>query len=150
MIRVLLRFFTVNIPKDQLIITFSRSSGPGGQNVNKLNTKADVRFEIDSCNWLNDEQKSRLKEMYPHHINKEGEFFLTSQSKVYLEHREQFANERDALEKLQKLVERASEPKKERNFIEPEEHDEKKKKRIEVKRAKSEYRSSKKPGRYDF
>lgn len=47
---------------EELDITYSRSSGPGGQNVNKVNTKVDVRFKIETAKWLNDDIKKKLIE----------------------------------------------------------------------------------------
>lgn len=77
----LLRAFSIEIPKNQLKISFSKSSGPGGQHVNKTNSKADVRFVVDCAEWISPEARSRLKSMFPHYINKEGEFVIQSQSK---------------------------------------------------------------------
>ena len=74
------RLLSVKIPKEQLKISFSRSSGPGGQNVNKVNSKVDIRFDLEFSNWLTVETKQRLKELYSHHMNKEGEFIVISQS----------------------------------------------------------------------
>ena len=54
--------FTGYIPIEELDITYSRSSGPGGQNVNKVNTKVEVRFNISSASWINDDLKSKLLE----------------------------------------------------------------------------------------
>ena len=45
---------------DKLTVSYTRSSGPGGQNVNKVNTKAEVRFHIDSADWLPAEAKQKL------------------------------------------------------------------------------------------
>lgn len=45
---------------DQLKITYSRSSGPGGQNVNCVDTKVDIRFHVASVNWLSEETKKLL------------------------------------------------------------------------------------------
>jgi peptidyl-tRNA hydrolase ICT1 len=50
------------IPVDQLQITYDRSSGAGGQNVNKVATKVDLRFHVDSASWISDAVKNRLKE----------------------------------------------------------------------------------------
>jgi peptidyl-tRNA hydrolase ICT1 len=51
------------IPLDQLQITYDRSSGPGGQNVNKVSTKVDLRFQVKEASWLSDAIKNRLIEM---------------------------------------------------------------------------------------
>merc|ERR1712112_155268 len=52
--------FSGYIPVDQLKLTYMRSSGPGGQNVNKVNSKVDMRFHLESANWLPDWIKARL------------------------------------------------------------------------------------------
>jgi len=69
----------VNIPIDKLDIQFARSSGAGGQNVNKLNTKAEIRFNVSTCDWLPEAVKGRLQELQTNRINKEGELVITSQ-----------------------------------------------------------------------
>lgn len=66
------------ILKEHLEIKYSRSSGAGGQSVNKTNTKADIRFHIDSAKWINDDIKQRLKQEYSSHITDEGYFTLQS------------------------------------------------------------------------
>lgn len=53
--------------------------GPGGQNVNKLNTKAEARFHIDSADWLPVEVRERLKIYQDNKISKEGELIVSSQ-----------------------------------------------------------------------
>lgn len=50
------------IPIDQIQIKYDRSSGPGGQNVNKVNTKVDLRFHVNGANWLSDQLKEKLIE----------------------------------------------------------------------------------------
>lgn len=50
------------ISVDELVITYSRSSGPGGQNVNTLSTKVDLRLHLESTNWLHPDVKSKIIE----------------------------------------------------------------------------------------
>jgi protein subunit release factor B len=92
----------INIPLDKVDFAFARSSGPGGQNVNKLNTKAELRFEIDSASWIPREVRERLKEYQSNKINNSGELLVTSQ-----EFRTQSRNKEDCVEKLQVMLEEA-------------------------------------------
>lgn len=50
------------IPESKLAFSYARCSGPGGQNVNKLNTKAEIRFHVFNADWLPDEVKQRLSQ----------------------------------------------------------------------------------------
>lgn len=50
------------IPLDQLKITYDRASGPGGQNVNKVSTKVDLRFKVKEASWISEKVKERLLE----------------------------------------------------------------------------------------
>lgn len=54
--------FSGFIPLDKVQITYSASSGPGGQNVNCVNTKVDLRFQVDSATWLSEEIRTKLVE----------------------------------------------------------------------------------------
>ena len=96
--------FSLNskIPKNKLNFEFMRSSGPGGQNVNKVNTKVLLKFHIESADWITEHIKIRLNELYPNKINSKGEFQLTSS--VY---RTQEDNISDAVKKLEKIIEEA-------------------------------------------
>ncbi|KAI9029359.1 hypothetical protein DFJ74DRAFT_482550 [Hyaloraphidium curvatum] len=91
-----------DIPRDQLSIKFMRSSGPGGQNVNKVSTKVELRFEVDSALWIPDFARAKLKDQEANRINKAGEFVLTSDK-----YRTQAENIEDAFGKLHEIVQKA-------------------------------------------
>jgi len=55
---------------EELEITYSTSSGPGGQNVNKVNTKVDLRFKVESAQWLNEEIRQKLIDIVSDSENK--------------------------------------------------------------------------------
>lgn len=93
----------VNLPRSALSTAFSRSSGAGGQNVNKLNTKAEVRFHLASAEWMEEAVRARFAELHGASINGEGEVWVTSQR-----HRTQESNLNDALEKLKGMVLKAA------------------------------------------
>ena len=119
----------IHIPLDKLDLSFSRSSGAGGQNVNKLNTKVEVRFQLDSAGWLEEDVRKRMKELYPNKINNEGEFYLTSQ-----EHRTQEMNKSEVQKKLKMIIFEASQPKHERIIHPIVESEAQEKRRIQEKR----------------
>lgn len=90
----------ITIPEDQLTFSYVRSSGAGGQNVNKVNTCVQLRFHVDSSGtWMPYEVQQRFKTRYAHKINKDGYFVSESQ-----EHRTQPANRKAVLAKLQSHV----------------------------------------------
>jgi hypothetical protein len=69
----------VVLPMDKISFAYARSSGPGGQNVNKLNTKAEARFHVPSATWLEPEVIGRLMQYQSNKISKEGELIVSSQ-----------------------------------------------------------------------
>ena len=69
----------IEIPLDKIEMKACRSSGPGGQNVNKLNTKVEIRFNINEADWIPSEVKGRLAQYHPTKISKEGDLIVTSQ-----------------------------------------------------------------------
>ena len=89
----------ITIPDEQLKFEFSTSSGPGGQNVNKLSTKVAVLFDIQNTKTLTNEQKIYLCNKLSKKINKKGMIRIVSQK-----FRTQTANRKAAIEKLYELL----------------------------------------------
>ena len=89
----------IPIPEDQLQISFARASGAGGQNVNKVNTKVELRFHLGSASWIPEEVRERLKSNEANRINNEGYMTVTSQ-----EYRTQLQNRKDAMKKLEDIL----------------------------------------------
>lgn len=89
----------ITVPEDKLEISFVRSSGAGGQNVNKVNTKVEMRFLLDDARWIPAEVRSRIKQNEASRINKEGYLTVTSQ-----EYRTQAQNRKDCLQKIEDIV----------------------------------------------
>ncbi|SPO29436.1 uncharacterized protein UTRI_04835_B [Ustilago trichophora] len=102
-------FTHLTLCRNHYSVTFSRSSGPGGQNVNKLNTKANVRLELSQLNghapdsldpahprkWLNRDLVSRIAKKSPYYVASDHSLLVTS-----MRHRTQEANVQEALEKM--------------------------------------------------
>ena len=85
-------------------MSYSRSSGPGGQNVNCVSTKAEIRFQIASADWIPDQIRSKLTEQMKNQITKEG-YFITKSDRT----RSQQLNLADAIDKLRNLIFSAAE-----------------------------------------
>ncbi len=89
-------------PEREFVFVASRSGGPGGQNVNKVNTKVELRFNIQATFILNDEEKELLLRKLKNKINREGELVLVSQSE-----RSQLLNKEAVIGKFYDLVSKA-------------------------------------------
>jgi RF-1 domain len=90
---------TIQIPTDQLDVSFVRSSGAGGQNVNKVSSCVQVRFHVKSASWMPLEVRERFASMYRATINKDGVYWTECQ-----ENRTQVANRQAVLQKLSRAV----------------------------------------------
>ncbi len=100
----------IRIPDDEVQFTFVRSSGPGGQNVNKVSSKAVLRWSVASSPSLPDEVRERFLAKYRNRVTTEGDVVLSSQR-----YRDQARNIDDAKEKLRAmLLNAATLPKKRR------------------------------------
>ncbi|XP_006886284.1 PREDICTED: peptidyl-tRNA hydrolase ICT1, mitochondrial [Elephantulus edwardii] len=97
-----------DIPIDRLTISYCRSSGPGGQNVNKVNSKAEVRFHLATADWIAEPLRQKIAIRHKNKINRAGELILTSECSRY-----QFRNLADCLQKIRDIISEASQAPKE-------------------------------------
>jgi len=95
----------LSLRDDELAFTFSRSPGPGGQNVNKLSTKATLRFDVVRSASLTDWQRRRVQEELASRLDKNGVLSISSSRQ-----RTQSGNQRDALSRFVSLVADALRP----------------------------------------
>ena len=116
----------------------SRSSGKGGQNVNKVSTKVELNFDVANSKLLTDEQKQKISEKLFQHINKEGVLKVTAETS-----RSQLENKSISFKKFEKLINDCFKEKKKRFSTKPsksskEKRIQKKKFRAEIKKSRSQ------------
>lgn len=87
------------IPIRRLVFTYARSGGPGGQNVNKVNTRVTLWFDLDGDSYFDENQKRRLRSKLRSRINKEGYIHIVS-----MRHRTQKANRIAVIERFYELL----------------------------------------------
>jgi ribosome-associated protein len=104
----------IQIPENELEFQTSRSSGPGGQNVNKLNTKVAVVLNIPTCSFLTDAQKEIILKKLSSRLTKDNRLIVESQR-----FRMQRANRDFAIEKLTDIIEVALRTPKKRKATKP-------------------------------
>ncbi|MEM1266830.1 MAG: alternative ribosome rescue aminoacyl-tRNA hydrolase ArfB [Pseudomonadota bacterium] len=95
---------TVSIAPWEITESFVRASGPGGQNVNKVATAVELRFEAARSPHLDDRSKARLERLAGQRWTREGAVVIRAER-----HRSQARNREDALERLRELIARALE-----------------------------------------
>ncbi|MBC7261075.1 MAG: aminoacyl-tRNA hydrolase [Chloroflexi bacterium] len=89
------------IPLSELEFRFSRSSGPGGQRVNRRETRVELLFDVQHSPSLNDTQRARLLTHLASHIDQEGVLRIVATT-----HRSQLRNREEALERFVQLLRR--------------------------------------------
>jgi ribosome-associated protein len=99
----------IQIPHHEIRFRFARAAGPGGQNVNKVSSKAILVWPIDASPSVPEQVKQRIRQDWKSRINKSGELILTSQR-----HRDQPRNVADCLNKLRAILLAAAKPPKKR------------------------------------
>ncbi len=102
------------IPGEELDYETSRSSGPGGQHVNKVETRVTVRFDLAGSVALSDEQKERVRSRLAGRITREGVLRVAAQK-----HRSQSANRDEARARLASLLAEAIRPRRRRRKTRP-------------------------------
>jgi ribosome-associated protein len=89
----------IQVPLRELRFQFSRSAGPGGQNVNKVNTKATLHWSVTGSSGLPEAVRERFVAKYRRRMTKQGEVVITSQR-----FRDRGRNVADCLAKLQQML----------------------------------------------
>jgi ribosome-associated protein len=92
-----------DLPDNDLEFQFIRGSGPGGQNVNKVATAAQLRFNLAGTQALTPAVKERLRAIAGHRVTAEGALLIVARN-----HRTQEGNRREALQRLADMIARAS------------------------------------------
>lgn len=98
----------------ELVFTTSRSGGPGGQNVNKVNSKVTLQFDVANSKALTPEEKSTISDKLSAKMSRDGILILTAQEK-----RSQLENKETVILKFDKLMARAFEKRKARKATKP-------------------------------
>ncbi len=120
----------IKIPENEYDISFARSSGSGGQNVNKVNTKATLKWNCQTSPSLTIDIRVRFLKAFKNKINEEGVLTISCE-----EHRTQHMNIKGVVEKLHQMLDQVFEAPKLRKKTAPTKASQKK--RVEKKRLQS-------------
>jgi ribosome-associated protein len=127
----------VNIPFHELEFSYARSGGPGGQNVNKTNSAAILRWNLSASSVFTEVQKERLRAKLFNKLSKEGDLIIRSDV-----HRDQDQNRSECIRRLNDTLSRALHVAKKRVATKPTKSSQRK--RVESKKIHSETKSLRK------
>src|SRR5688500_18025378 len=133
----------VRVPESAMRFQYARSSGPGGQNVNKVNSKAELWVPLDAIAGLSDRAMARLRTLAGRRLTAAGEIHLTGETE-----RSQEANRSAVLERLRELLLQAQHEPKPRKKTKPSKGA--KRRRLEAKRQRSEVKSRRRGTKGDW
>ena len=108
------RKITADLLSAELVFTTSRSGGPGGQNVNKVNSKVTLHFDVAASQVLTQEEKDIIARKLSSKINREGVLTISAQ-----ESRSQLNNKQTVVEKFNSVIAKAFEKRKARKATKP-------------------------------
>ena len=132
----------IAVPLAEFEWQYARSGGPGGQNVNKVSSKAVLRWAMATSPSVPPEVKARMMAAHPSHVTTEGEFFIASQT-----YRDQERNREACLTKLAAMLRKAATPPTPRKKTKPSKSS--KKRRLADKKHNSSRKSERKVGGED-
>ncbi len=92
----------MTIPSSEYTLEFARSGGPGGQNVNKVSSKAQLRFNVGASLVLSEDQKNRVREILKNRLTNEDEILVVAEDE-----RSQIQNRELVVARFQELITQA-------------------------------------------
>ena len=133
---------TISLNEEELEESFVLASGPGGQNVNKVSSAVQLRFDVARSPSLEDDVRARLSALAGQRLTKDGVLVIVARA-----HRSQERNRSDARDRLVDLIRRAAEPPKPRRPTKPSKAA--KRRRLETKKMRSRLKRTRGPLRED-